>query len=272
MVTQWESEEAFQAWASGPAVEAHAGQRANPVATGASLLEFEVVLDVRGQERSDLGDRARGDRRSSASRVRRRATGLRRCRRARRRPGLRLRPPGPPAGRGRLRRATSTPTPRRACGPSRPWTCSTPTGRSAPSGCAHWPPPTWSTTSRGTMDRLWWDRPDHRHRHRHRRGPGDAARAHSYGVAQDIELRTNDAGLVDRFEVTLQPPDDQELGRHRHGADQVRRPLLVSGVQGHRRQVHDDRGHQPRRFAAAGLDLQALRAACRCRCGHRGHA
>jgi len=46
VVTQWESEEAFQAWASGPAVEAHAGQRANPVATGASLLEFEVVLDV----------------------------------------------------------------------------------------------------------------------------------------------------------------------------------------------------------------------------------
>ncbi|MGH3642485.1 MAG: antibiotic biosynthesis monooxygenase family protein, partial [Mycobacterium sp.] len=46
VVTQWESDEAFQAWASGPAVEAHAGQRANPVASGASLLEFEVVLDV----------------------------------------------------------------------------------------------------------------------------------------------------------------------------------------------------------------------------------
>ncbi len=28
----------------------------------------------------------------------------------------------------------------------------------------------------------------------------------SYGVAQDIELRTNDEGLVDRFEVSLQPP------------------------------------------------------------------
>lgn len=28
----------------------------------------------------------------------------------------------------------------------------------------------------------------------------------SYGAAQDIELRTNDAGLVDRFEVSLQPP------------------------------------------------------------------
>lgn len=43
-----ESEEAFQAWATGPAVEAHAGQQAKPVATGAHLLEFEVVLDVTG--------------------------------------------------------------------------------------------------------------------------------------------------------------------------------------------------------------------------------
>jgi heme-degrading monooxygenase HmoA len=46
VVTQWETEEAFQAWATGRAAEAHAGQRENPVATGASLLEFEVVLDV----------------------------------------------------------------------------------------------------------------------------------------------------------------------------------------------------------------------------------
>ena len=37
VVTQWESEEAFQSWA---------GERANPVSTGAQLLEFEVVLDV----------------------------------------------------------------------------------------------------------------------------------------------------------------------------------------------------------------------------------
>jgi beta-lactamase class A len=28
----------------------------------------------------------------------------------------------------------------------------------------------------------------------------------SYGAAQDVELRTNDVGLVDRFEVTVQPP------------------------------------------------------------------
>ena len=47
VVTQWESEEAFQAWASGPAREAHAGERAKPVASGADLLEFEVVLDAK---------------------------------------------------------------------------------------------------------------------------------------------------------------------------------------------------------------------------------
>ncbi|WP_426505770.1 antibiotic biosynthesis monooxygenase family protein [Dactylosporangium sp. McL0621] len=41
--TKWESEEHFQAWSSGPAREAHAGERARPVATGSSLLEFEVV-------------------------------------------------------------------------------------------------------------------------------------------------------------------------------------------------------------------------------------
>ncbi|WP_430330729.1 mycobilin-forming heme oxygenase MhuD [Rhodococcus sp. ACT016] len=52
VVTQWESDEAFQAWASGPAREAHAGERAKPVATGASLLEFEVVLDVAASSES----------------------------------------------------------------------------------------------------------------------------------------------------------------------------------------------------------------------------
>ncbi|MFV2012834.1 MULTISPECIES: antibiotic biosynthesis monooxygenase family protein [Micromonosporaceae] len=45
--TRWESEEAYQAWAAGPARQAHAagdGERPRPpVATGASLLEFEVV-------------------------------------------------------------------------------------------------------------------------------------------------------------------------------------------------------------------------------------
>ncbi|HEY2056730.1 antibiotic biosynthesis monooxygenase family protein [Amycolatopsis sp. NBC_01480] len=41
--TKWESEEAYQAWAAGPAREAHAGERAKPVSSGASLLEFEVV-------------------------------------------------------------------------------------------------------------------------------------------------------------------------------------------------------------------------------------
>ena len=41
--TKWETEEHFQAWRNGPAMEAHSGARAKPVATGSSLLEFEVV-------------------------------------------------------------------------------------------------------------------------------------------------------------------------------------------------------------------------------------
>jgi heme-degrading monooxygenase HmoA len=43
--TRWETEEAFAAWAGGGAREAHGGGQ-RPVATGASLLEFEVVTAV----------------------------------------------------------------------------------------------------------------------------------------------------------------------------------------------------------------------------------
>jgi len=41
--TRWETEEDFQAWSNGPSRQAHAGERARPVASGSSLLEFEVV-------------------------------------------------------------------------------------------------------------------------------------------------------------------------------------------------------------------------------------
>ncbi|MEU5907626.1 antibiotic biosynthesis monooxygenase [Micromonospora sp. NPDC047527] len=48
--TKWESEEAYQAWAAGPSRAAHAnapGEKPRPpVASGASLLEFEVALHV----------------------------------------------------------------------------------------------------------------------------------------------------------------------------------------------------------------------------------
>lgn len=46
VVTEWESEEAFQEWSAGRAKAAHAGARQKPVASGASLLEFEVVQEV----------------------------------------------------------------------------------------------------------------------------------------------------------------------------------------------------------------------------------
>ena len=47
VVTQWEDEESFAAWRDGPAIDAHSGERAKPVSSGADLLEFEVVMDVR---------------------------------------------------------------------------------------------------------------------------------------------------------------------------------------------------------------------------------
>lgn len=41
--TRWADEESYQAWAAGRGQQAHAGERKAPVATGASLLEFDVV-------------------------------------------------------------------------------------------------------------------------------------------------------------------------------------------------------------------------------------
>ena len=41
--TKWETEEDFQAWSAGSGRQAHAGERSRPVASGAALLEFEVV-------------------------------------------------------------------------------------------------------------------------------------------------------------------------------------------------------------------------------------
>ncbi|ASU77240.1 antibiotic biosynthesis monooxygenase [Actinopolyspora erythraea] len=43
--TKWESEEAFRAWAEGPAKEAHEAESQDPVSTGATLLEFELVTE-----------------------------------------------------------------------------------------------------------------------------------------------------------------------------------------------------------------------------------
>lgn len=43
VVTTWATEEDFVAWRDGNARAAHSGQDRKPVATGANLLEFEVV-------------------------------------------------------------------------------------------------------------------------------------------------------------------------------------------------------------------------------------
>jgi heme-degrading monooxygenase HmoA len=50
VVTHWEDEESFVAWRDGEARAAHSGQQGRPVAKGADLLEFEVVLDVKPRD------------------------------------------------------------------------------------------------------------------------------------------------------------------------------------------------------------------------------
>ena len=50
--TRWETEDDFQAWADGPARQAHAGEGSQPVASGASLLEFEVVQSAQPRPQS----------------------------------------------------------------------------------------------------------------------------------------------------------------------------------------------------------------------------
>ncbi|APH02268.1 monooxygenase [Janibacter indicus] len=46
VVTRWADEESFAAWRDGDARVAHAGEGKQPVATGAELLGFDVVIDV----------------------------------------------------------------------------------------------------------------------------------------------------------------------------------------------------------------------------------
>ncbi|MFP5071774.1 antibiotic biosynthesis monooxygenase family protein [Pseudonocardia nantongensis] len=43
VLTRWETDEDFRNWMAGDGVAAHAGERARPVGTGSSVLEFEVV-------------------------------------------------------------------------------------------------------------------------------------------------------------------------------------------------------------------------------------
>ncbi len=57
-----------------------------------------------------------------------------------------------------------------------------------------------------TMDKIWWDRPFTLTGAEIGAGHATLHVLTSYQVAQTIELRTNDEGLVDRFDVSLVPP------------------------------------------------------------------
>ncbi|MGV9800070.1 serine hydrolase [Mycobacterium sp. NPDC003449] len=56
------------------------------------------------------------------------------------------------------------------------------------------------------MDAIWWDRPFTVRSVDVGAGQATLHLLTSYNVAQDIELKTNDLGLVDRFEIDLNPP------------------------------------------------------------------
>lgn len=58
-----------------------------------------------------------------------------------------------------------------------------------------------------TLDRIWWDRPFTVTKIDVGAGHATLHVRTSYGVAQTIELHTDDAGMVDRFNVTLDPPE-----------------------------------------------------------------
>ncbi|CAA0081254.1 Uncharacterised protein [Mycolicibacterium vanbaalenii] len=57
-----------------------------------------------------------------------------------------------------------------------------------------------------TLDRIWWDRPFTVTNVDIGAGSATLNVLTSYGVAQTIELHTDDAGMVDRFWVSLDPP------------------------------------------------------------------
>lgn len=47
VVTHWADDESYAAWRDGDARASHKGEQGTPVASGAELLEFELVMDVR---------------------------------------------------------------------------------------------------------------------------------------------------------------------------------------------------------------------------------
>lgn len=61
-----------------------------------------------------------------------------------------------------------------------------------------------------TLDRMWWDRPFTVTDVQIGAAQAKVGVRTSYGVDQEIELRTDDAGMVDELDVTLRPPEIAE--------------------------------------------------------------
>ena len=121
------------------------------------------------------------------------------------------------------------------------------------------------------MDRMWWDKPFTVSGIDVGAGQATLHLLTSYGVGQDIELRTDDAGLVDRFEVTLRKPpikqwSDVDAALTSTGARYSYQASRVTG--GVCTKVAGSNVDTP---PAARVGLQALRPARTRRRGEPGH-
>ena len=222
MVTHWESEEAFQAWATGPAIEAHAGQRRQPGRNRIVAAGVRGCVGRCGHRRRGVGLRAPLERAAAAlvavvprvpwcvvvphRRQHRPPTPTRACRSAP------TRPPGVPRqadhGHAQLRLADRS-------------------DRSS----THWRRRTWSSRSIGHGQPL----------------VGPAVHASRVSISARAGRRCTCAPPSAQNKTSISTPTttgwstgstrssaprDQFMGRCRRRAGQLRRPVLVPGRQG----------------------------------------
>ena len=257
VVTQWESEEAFQAWATRPSGR---GTRRSARESGG---HGRVATGVRGRTgRCGRQGVARGRSRHGAVGVAIALVVALAC-------GCAHTGPASPADAAYgVPIAINTPQGLRAKQTMDMLNSDWPIGTV---GVRTMAAPRRSTPVTSAMGNLWWDRPITVRSIDIGAGSATLHVLTSYGAKQDIELRTNDAGLVDRFEVTMQPPVikkwsdiDAELT-----ASGARYSYQVSKVSSGKCETLA--GTNTDAVVAVGVDLQTLCAACGCAGGQCRH-
>ncbi len=123
-----------------------------------------------------------------------------------------------------------------------------------------------------TLDAMWWDRPYTVTGVDIGAGSATLHTVTSYGARQDIELRTNDADLVDKLAVTTEPPRisswaDVDAVLTKTGARYSYQLAKVDNGQCHR-----VAGTNIERIACRWLRFSSCTCSCRRRCSQGRHA